>query len=95
MNLEPSGQGKNKSVMQLEIICKDLWGLVEALLWSLSYQRTGRKEKKKTKTKKKKVKKTLLVKMMKVTLINTKAKKTKKVLFISSVFLFFCFSFFL
>lgn len=47
MNLEPSGQGKNKSVMQLEIICKDLWGLVEALLQSLSYQRTGRKEKEK------------------------------------------------
>lgn len=45
MNLKPSGQGKNKSVMQLEIICKDLWGLVESLLQSLSYQRIERKEK--------------------------------------------------
>lgn len=33
--------------MQLEIICKDLWGLVEALLQSLSYQRIRKKRKRK------------------------------------------------
>lgn len=33
--------------MQLEIICKDLWGLVEALQQSLSYQRIKKKRKRK------------------------------------------------
>lgn len=61
--------------MQLEIICKDLWGLVEALLQSLSYQRIRKKRKSVKKFNKKAETRKLHVKMKKMTLINTKAKK--------------------